>query len=584
MNVKIQNKAPFSSDNNTGSCKGYVKYLQHESEDKRKAGILGEDIPFFDAYGNVADEMSVIESIDRNKKQLHLKDTKYYSNIISFSDEEVALMGDTREQRLEATHALVAKMMDAYARNFNHEGVKSREDILFYYTIHEYRGNAQEMRPGLHVHMVISRKDMSNTYKLSPMTNHRQGSSGVIKHGFHRNDYYRECERIFDEHFKRSRSVEQSFDYCNAMKHGSEEERAEQLRRYVTQMHLEKLITEEKIQLWRRFAEEALSQYSDTGKTSAEQEKIRLNQFWNTYYSHYKPMLESLKADCQEAFGLYDKAKAYDVLNAAHLDAQVQSLRSCYAQINQLTDEIAKANTSKKFLAVFSLLISVINPVPAILLMLTGGLVLGVRKDIAYRSRLVLYKKARSIRHDVMVLKDKQESLRGSKNDALREYISVKDQRNDLKHELNNLKRILTENGVELELDPVREKWREQMLSSPLIGYASLEYELCTTFNQSYDKDSLERELYYAAMICLPVMHPNGGVADLEFIRGDERILASDLKDPRTATFLVDKWCKLKGLTPAYMKQAEQPGNQMQYQKPVQQQTNKQNNGPKHKR
>ena len=247
MNVKIQNKAPFSSDNNTGSCKGYVKYLQHESEDKRKAGILGQDIPFFDAYGNVADEMSVIESIDRNKKQLHLKDTKYYSNIISFSDEEVALMGDTREQRLEATHALVAKMMDAYARNFNHEGVKSREDILFYYTIHEYRGNAQEMRPGLHVHMVISRKDMSNTYKLSPMTNHRQGSSGVIKHGFHRNDYYRECERIFDEHFKRSRSVEQSFDYCNAMRHGSEEERAEQLRRYVAEMNLEKLITEDKM-------------------------------------------------------------------------------------------------------------------------------------------------------------------------------------------------------------------------------------------------------------------------------------------------------------------------------------------------
>lgn len=582
MNVKIQNKAPFSSDNNTGSCKGYVKYLQHESEDKRKAGILGEDIPFFDAYGNVTDEMSVIESIDRNKKQLHLKDTKYYSNIISFSDEEVALMGDTREQRLEATHALVAKMMDAYARNFNHEGVKSREDILFYYTIHEYRGNAQEMRPGLHVHMVISRKDMSNTYKLSPMTNHRQGSSGVIKHGFHRNDYYRECERIFDEHFKRSRSVEQSFDYCNAMRHGSEDERAEQLRRYVAQMHLEKLITEEKMQLWRKYAEEALFQYSDTGKTSAEQEKIRLNQFWNTYYSHYKPMLESLKADCQEAFSLYDKAKASDVLNNSQLDAQVHKLRTCYAQINQLTDEIAKANTSKRFLAVFSLLISVINPVPAILLMVTGGLVLGVRKDIAYRSRLVLYKKARSIRHDVMVLKDKQESLRGSKNDALREYISVKDQRNALKHELNNLKRILTENGVELELDPVRVKWREQMLSTPLKVCASLEYELCAIFNQSYDRDSLERELYYAGLTCLPVMHPNGGVADLEFVRGDERILASDLKDSRAATFIVDKWCKLKGLTPAYMKQTEQPGNQNQ--KPVQQQTNKQNNGPKHKR
>ena len=96
MNVKIQNKAPFSSDNNTGTCKGYVTYLQHEKEDKEKAGILGEDIPFFDAFGDEADAKSVIDSIDGNKKQLHKTDTKYYSNIISFSDEETALMGDTR--------------------------------------------------------------------------------------------------------------------------------------------------------------------------------------------------------------------------------------------------------------------------------------------------------------------------------------------------------------------------------------------------------------------------------------------------------------------------------------------------------
>ncbi|MBR4977451.1 MAG: hypothetical protein IKY95_00690, partial [Bacteroidales bacterium] len=435
MNVKIQNKAPFSSDNNTGTCKGYVTYLQHEKEDKEKAGILGEDIPFFDAFGDEADAKSVIDSIDGNKKQLHKTDTKYYSNIISFSDDETALMGDTREQRLKATHALVAKMMDAYARNFNHEGVRSREDLLFYYTIHEYRSNASALKPGLHVHMIISRKDRSNTYKLSPMTNHRKGTSGVIKHGFHRNDYYRECERIFDEHFKHERSVEQSFDYCNAMRHGTEEERTEQLRRYVAEMNLEKLITEEKVQLWRKYAEEAFSPHSNTGQTSAEQEKIRLNQFWNTFHSHYKPLLDSLKADCQMAFSIYDRAKSYSALNAEYLDAEIRKLRNCNAQIENLTAEISKANSSKVFLATFSLLLSAVNPVPAILLMVTGGLVLGVRKDIAYRSRLVLYKKARSIRHDVMVLKDKQESLRGSKNDALREYISVKDQRNALKHE-----------------------------------------------------------------------------------------------------------------------------------------------------
>ena len=584
MNVKIQNKAPFSSDNNTGTCKGYVTYLQHEKEDKEKAGILGEDIPFFDAFGDEADAKSVIDSIDGNKKQLHKTDTKYYSNIISFSDEETALMGDTREQRLNATHALVAKMMDAYARNFNHEGVRSREDLLFYYTIHEYRGNASALKPGLHVHMIISRKDRSNTYKLSPMTNHRKGTSGVIKHGFHRNDYYRECERIFDEHFKHERSVEQSFDYCNAMRHGTEEERAEQLRRYVAEMNLEKLITEEKVQLWRKCAEEAASQYSRKGDTPEEQEKIRMNLFWNTYHSHYKPMLDSLKADCQMAFKRYDVAKNSGAMNAEHLDAEVHKLRRCYAQIESLTDEITRANNSKKFLAVFSLLISAINPVPAILLMVMGGLVLGFQKNVAFRSRLILYNNARSIRRNVMSLKEKQEALRHSKNDALRKYISVKDQRNDLKNELRNLDKTLMETGINLEINPARERARDAKLSNPLRGNLLLEDMLRTIFNASYDSDSLDRELYYNALACLPVIHPNGGIADLEFIRGEERILVSELKDHRIATFFVDRWCGLRGLTPAYKKQTEQPRNQQQAQKPVQQQINKQNNGPKHKR
>lgn len=580
MNVKIQNKAPFSSDNNTGTCKGYVTYLQHEKEDKEKAGILGEDIPFFDAFGDEADAKSVIDSIDGNKKQLHKTDTKYYSNIISFSDEETALMGDTREQRLNATHALVAKMMDAYARNFNHEGVRSREDLLFYYTIHEYRGNASALKPGLHVHMIISRKDRSNTYKLSPMTNHRKGTSGVIKHGFHRNDYYRECERIFDEHFKHERSVEQSFDYCNAMRHGTEEERAEQLRRYVTEMHLERIVTEEKRQLWQKYAQEAVSQHSHRGETPAEQEKVRMNIFWNTYHSRYKPILDSLKEDCQEAFSLYDRAKAKGVLNTTHLDAEIRKLRSCYAQIEALNAKINKANNSKAFLAAFSLLISVVNPVPAILLMVMGGLLLGLHKDIAYKGRLTLYKKAQSIRNDVKMLRARQKALNQSKNNFLREYISIKDQRSDLKCELDNLKKILTEAGAELGLDPVREKWREHSLTMPLKGYANLGHELCAIFNMSPNSAELERQLYYEGLVCMPIMHSNGGVADLEFTRGKESITGNEMGDRLFAAYFLDKWCDLNGFTPAYKIKTEERRTQQ----PIHQPQNKQNNGPKHRR
>lgn len=583
MNVKIQNKTPFSSDNNTGTCKGYVTYLQHEREDKEKAGILGEDIPFFDAFGDEADAKSVIDSIDGNKKQLHKTDTKYYSNIISFSDEETALMGDTREQRLDAVHALVAKMMDAYARNFNHGGVRSREDLLFYYTIHEYRGNASALKPGLHVHMIISRKDRSNTYKLSPMTNHRKGTSGVIKHGFHRNDYYRECERIFDEHFKHKRSVEQSFDYCNAMRHGSEQEREEQIRRYVSELHLELLVTEERVHLWKKCADEAASQHTHKGLTPEQLEKNRRNMFWNTYNSHYKPMLDSLKTDCQEAFSLYEKAKDAGLLNDERLDVEICKLRSCNAQIEHLTAEISKANSSKAFLAAFSLLLSAVNPVPAILLMVIGGLLLGYHKSAAFKGRLFLYGRAKAIRDNVQILKEKQEALKHSKNDALRKYISVKDQRNELKSELDKLKGTLAEVGAELGLDPVREKTREYNLTRPLRRYPVLEYELCCVFNTSSNSAELERQLYYEGLKCLPIMHSNGGVADLEFIRGNESMAGSELDNHRAAVFFLDKWCDLKGFTPAYKIRTEQTRTQQQIQKPEQQPQNKQNNGPKHK-
>lgn len=551
MNIKIQNKSPFSGDNNSGSCKGYVKYLQHEKEDKQKAGILGEEIPFFDAFGDEADETSVIECIDKNKRQLHKADTKYYSNIISFSDEEISLMGNTREQRLESVHTMVVKMMDAYARNFNRDGVRSREDLLYYYTIHEYRGSAGTLRPGLHVHMIISRKDRSNTYKLSPMTNHRKGSSGVIKHGFHRNDYYRECERIFDEHFKHERSVEQSFDYCNAMKNGTEQERAEQIRRYVGQLNLEVLVAEERMFRWKRFAQEAESRVSYEGKTPQEMERIRMNLFWNSYHTHYKPIVDSLKEGCQEAFTLYDRAKSAGALNSSCLDTEVRKLRSCYAQIEHLTQELSKAKTSKRFLAVFSLLISVINPVPAILLMVIGGLVLGLQRRLTFNSRNTLYKKASAISDNVKVLQAKQEALRYSKNDALRKYISVKEQREELKSELNTVKEILSETEASLGIDPAKDGWREHYSTIPLAQDIQLAQWVISIFRSTRDRWNTDKELYYRGLVCRPIMHPNGGVADLQFIRGKESITGQNLLTCYYAPEILDRWCELTGHTPA---------------------------------
>ena len=234
MNVKIQSRG-IAGGKNTGSCSGYVNYLEHENKEKEEAGMADQQIPFFDSDGSPVTKAEVIESLDLNVSQLHRDDAKFYSVIISFSDEEVEAMGQSREEVLANAHVVVEKAMDLYARNFDCDRVSSHSDIKYYYIMHECRG---ESEPGLHIHIAVSRKDATSTYKLSPMTNHRGGNSGVIKRGFNRDAFYRSCEQMFDKSFAFDRSLDRSYDYYNTMKHGSLEQRESMIREVVKQSQL----------------------------------------------------------------------------------------------------------------------------------------------------------------------------------------------------------------------------------------------------------------------------------------------------------------------------------------------------------
>ena len=118
------------------------------------------------------------------------------------------MLGVTREEKMESLHRMVNGMMDRYATGFNKDDVRNHQDLLYYYTVHEYRENDDgTVRPGIHVHIIVSREDNTGKYKLSPMTNHRRESSGVIKSGFNRDSFYRDCERIFDTSFGYQRPI-----------------------------------------------------------------------------------------------------------------------------------------------------------------------------------------------------------------------------------------------------------------------------------------------------------------------------------------------------------------------------------------
>ena len=72
----------------------------------------------------------------------------------------------------------------------------------------------------MHCHLIVSRKDQTGKKKLSPLTNHKNTKSGVVKGGFDRVNLFQQAEQGFDKLFSYDRQLSESFDYHNTMKNG----------------------------------------------------------------------------------------------------------------------------------------------------------------------------------------------------------------------------------------------------------------------------------------------------------------------------------------------------------------------------
>ena len=275
MYPKLQSKG-IAGGNNSGSCASYAYYLEHENRWKKKKGQKDKLLPFFDKNRKIVPMSTVIKKIDSNKGGLHAEDAKFFSLVINPSEKETDMLGVTREEKLESLHRMVDSMMDRYATGFNKDEVRNHQDLLYYYTVHEYRENDDgSLRPGIHVHIIVSRKDNSGKYKLSPMTNHRGESSGVIKSGFNRDSFYRDCERIFDTSFGYQRRISESYDYNNTMKHGSNEERAAMIQASVQEEQIRQQVTAALARRAARLAQEAAT---EEAKRKRQAELARQNE------------------------------------------------------------------------------------------------------------------------------------------------------------------------------------------------------------------------------------------------------------------------------------------------------------------
>lgn len=202
--------------NNAGSSRQLANYMEHEDLERMEKGIYTEG--FFNLTDDNIYKSKVIKDIDTNIGQLLKTDAKFFAIHVSPSENELRIMGNTKQEKAEAMKRYIREIFNPeYAKNFNEE--LSASDIKFYGKIHFDRSRS-ENECNIHCHLIVSRKDQSNKKKLSPLTNHKNTKNGIIKGGFDRVNLFQLAEQGFDKLFNYNRQQIESFDYHNIMKNG----------------------------------------------------------------------------------------------------------------------------------------------------------------------------------------------------------------------------------------------------------------------------------------------------------------------------------------------------------------------------
>lgn len=203
--------------NNSGSSRQLANYMEHEDLERMERGIFTEG--FFNLTDDNIYKSKVIKDIDSNIGQLLKTDAKFYAIHVSPSEKELRAMGNTEQEQAKAMKRYICEVfIPEYAKNFNKD--LSALDIKFYGKIHFDR-SCSDNELNMHCHLIVSRKDQSNKKKLSPLTNHKNTTNGVIKGGFERVNLFQQIEQGFDKLFNYNRQPTELFNYRNTMKNGS---------------------------------------------------------------------------------------------------------------------------------------------------------------------------------------------------------------------------------------------------------------------------------------------------------------------------------------------------------------------------
>lgn len=225
---------------NKGSSSKLVHYLEKENRiDNREKPEY-----WFNGQQVTISPYEAMRKIDNNIAKLGKDDAKFFLVNISPSRKEIAFLkaqyGENGAK--EQMNGFAVRVMDAYAQNFKREGINSHEDLVWFGKLENYRyynHNDPEVKQGIkkrgdrkegeqmHVQVIVSRKDASNTVKLSPMNTSRgKNAEHSKKMGQFDRVAFKQCgEDLFDNLFEFDRQLKDTMAYANTKKNGSLAER-----------------------------------------------------------------------------------------------------------------------------------------------------------------------------------------------------------------------------------------------------------------------------------------------------------------------------------------------------------------------
>ena len=260
-------------DGNFGqSVADFVAYLEKENEQRS----IEDQEHFFNQFDSVVPTDEVVREIDGNTAKLKRNEPKFYSITVNPSAYELKRLQNSSEDLKRYTIELMKEYAACFNREIEGRPV-SLDDIKFFAKIEHQRtfkgtdwqvrenqpyatkilelknqivrieqgkaqGNIRNLNkqisrlereaphqqngkrivqgmskegPQTHVHIIVSRKDMSNKYSLSPGSKYKNSETVFngksIKRGFDRDRFYTVSEKTFDKLFGYQRNYAETY-------------------------------------------------------------------------------------------------------------------------------------------------------------------------------------------------------------------------------------------------------------------------------------------------------------------------------------------------------------------------------------